>query len=436
MTRKTLTGLLLAASAMTAGTLSLVHAQDDGAQQQADLEAAVAEALGQVGEKHDHPPTTVHSGDDKHFLLDDEGAYPDPDGFASMFDRVSYAIGRSDGQQIPVSQPDLNTETYAEGIRKGLTEEDEDYALGYSQGFDLDRRVLEQQAEDVNLEAFMKGVAAALKEENNDYALGYTQGYELARRFLDQRTEEVDMDAFVKGIGGAIKEDDNGKRIGYLIGNSYREAEIDLKADSYLAGIDEAMAKPEPAAEGEEPKPVETRLSMEQVQETLGAFQAYMMEKQKQEAIKAGTDYIDSLKAEDGWKKTKSGIAYRVIEEGKGDSPDYNDVATMDYELRLLEEGEAGGVLQTTFDGPQTVPFSSEDVIEGWGEILKLMNPGATFETVIPYNLGYREMGSPPNIPPYATLIFKMKMHSFEVVENKPEPKPEPEPEPEPEPAE
>jgi FKBP-type peptidyl-prolyl cis-trans isomerase FklB len=390
MTRKTLTGLLLAASTMTVGTLSVAYAQNDkAAQQQADLEKAVAAALGeaQEAEKHDHEhkPTSVHSGD-KHFFLDDKTAYPDPDGFKTMFDRISYAIGRSDGQQIPASQPDLDVKTYGDGLMKGLA------------------------------------------EENGDYALGYSQGFELARRFLAQRTEEVNMEAFVEGIAAALKEEDDGRSIGYLIGNSYREAEIELNPETYLSGVNEAMLKPEPVAEGEEPKPVKTKLTEEQVQETLGAFQAYMMEKQKQDAIQEGTDYIATLKADDGWKKTESGIAYRVVEAGEGKSPDKNDICTMDYELKLLDGDKPGEVLQTTFDSPQTVPFSAEQVIKGWGEVLQLMKPGDTFETVIPYNLGYGEQGSPPNIPPYATLVFKMKMHSFEARPNEPAPKPEPKP--------
>lgn len=337
MTRKSLTGLLLAAATLTAGTLSVTYAQDDAAaKQQADIEAAIAAALGEAEmdkHNHEHEPTTVHSGD-KAFKLDDETAYPDPDGFASMSDRISYAIGRNDGTQIPASQPDLNVETYAQGIEKGLAEEREDYALGYSQGF------------------------------------------ELARRFLAQRSEEIDMDAFVEGIAAALKEEDEGRSIGYLIGNSYREADIGLTSESYLAGVNEAMLKPEPAAEGEEPVAPKTKLTQEQVDETLAAFNAHMIERQKQEAIQEGQDYIDGLKAEDGWKKTESGIAYRVIEEGDGKNPDTNDIATMDYELKLTD----GGVIQTTFDSPQTVPFSAEQVIKGWGEILQLMSPGATFE--------------------------------------------------------
>lgn len=395
MTRKTLTGLLLAATTLTAGTLSVVHAQDgdQAAQQQAELEAAIAAALGQAEEKHDHEhePTTVHSGD-KAFKLDDETAYPDPDGFASMFDRISYAIGRGDAMRLPGAQDDLNTKTLSEGIDKGLAEKNENFALGYSQGF------------------------------------------QLAREFLDQR-DDIDIDAFVQGIAAALKEEDTDRSIGYLIGNSFREAEIDLKTENYIKGVEETLAvanAPAPVEGEDKPEPPKTQLTREQVQETLGAFQAYMMEKQKQDAIKEGTDYIDSLKAEDGWKKTESGIAYRVIEEGKGDSPDYNDIATMDYELRLLDGDKPGSVLQSTFEVDQTVDFSADRVIKGWGEVLGLMNPGATFETVIPYSLGYGESGDQQSIPPYATLIFKMKMHSFEAVENKPEPKPKPAPLPEP----
>ena len=390
MTRKTLTGLLLAASTLTAGSLAVVNAQDDdaakAAQQQADLEAAVAAALGEAEKPHDHEhkPTSVHSGD-KHFLLDDETAYPDPDGFASMFERISYAIGRGDAMRLPGAD-DLNTKSLGEGIDKGLVEEDEDYALGYSQGF------------------------------------------ELARQFVDQRGDDLDIEAFVKGIAAALKEDDSDRSIGYLIGNSFREAEIDLQAKDYVNGIEETLAlanAPEPKEGEDKPEPPKTKLTEEQVQETLGAFQAYLQEKQKQDAIKAGTDYIDSLKEEDGWKKTESGIAYRVTEAGDGKSPDANDICKMDYELRLLDGDKPGDILQTTFDTDQTVDFSADRVIEGWGEVLQLMKVGDTFETVIPYNLGYKEMGSPPSIPPYATLVFKMKMHSFEAVEDEPEEKAE-----------
>jgi len=362
MTRTHLAGLLLAASTLSLGTLAVVQAQNGDAAEQAH--------------DHEHTPTTVHTNDGKAFKLDDEKAYPDDAGFESMEDRVSYAIGRNDGTQIPNSQPDLDTDAYAEGVRKGLTEEDGDYAMGFAQGFELGRRVLAQQ-----------------------------EG-------------EVDIDQFIAGLTAALKEKDESRSIGYLIGNGYRESELSLKAESYLAGVNEAMAGGDAAGEGEAPQPAPNpKLSQEQVQETLQAFRAYMQAKQQQEAMNEGKEYIDNLKAEDGWKKTESGIAYKVIQAGEGTSPDANDVATMHYEGKLLD----GTVFDSSYERGETITFSAEQVIPGWGEMLQMMKPGAIYEVVIPYNLAYGAQGSPPSIPPYATLKFKMEMKGVEVVPNKPE---------------
>lgn len=370
MTRKHLTGLLLAASTLTLGTVAVVNAQD-GEKVAADPAAA------EKPHDHEHTPTSVHTADGKVFNIEDEKAYPDADGFKSMEERVSYAIGRNDGSQIPASQPDLDAKTFGVGLKKGLAEENADFATGYAQGFEMARRFIAQQGEDFNAEAFAEGVAAALKEK------------------------------------------DQGKAIGYLIGNGYRESEVDVVADSYLAGVNESMAQMEAAkaqpAEGEpKPEPVKTKLSDEQVAETLQAFRAFMVEKQKQQQLSEGQDYIDSLKEADGWKKTESGIAYKIIEAGEGASPDANDVATMHYEGSLID----GTVFDSSYQRGETITFSANQVIKGWGEMLQKMKPGAIYQVVIPYDLGYGERGSPPKIPPYAALKFKMEMKGFEVVPN------------------
>lgn len=374
MTRKHLTGLLLAACTMTLGTIAVVHAQDG----KTKTEAHAAEAA----HDHEHTPTTIHTADGKVFELTDEEAYPDADGFKSMQERVSYAIGRNDGTQIPNSQPDLDEKIYAEGVRKGLA------------------------------------------EANEAYALGYAQGFELGRRFLAQQEDDFDVDAFIQGLTVAAKEKDSSKSIGYLVGNGYREAELDIVADPYLEGVGEAMAikkAADAAGEGEEAPAVNQRLSDERVKETLEAFRAYVETKQREEAIAEGQGYIDALKAEDGWKKTESGIAYKVIEAGEGESPDENDVCTMHYEGSLID----GTVFDSSYQRGKTLAFAGNQVIKGWGEMLQLMKPGAIFEVVIPYDLGYGERGSPPNIPPYAALKFKMEMKSFQAMPN-PEDVPDP----------
>ena len=42
---------------------------------------------------------------------------------------------------------------------------------------------------------------------------------------------------------------------------------------------------------------------------------------------------------------------------------------------------------------------------------MQLMGEGDKWRLHIPYNLAYGANGSPPKIPPYATLVFKIEIH-------------------------
>jgi FKBP-type peptidyl-prolyl cis-trans isomerase len=49
-------------------------------------------------------------------------------------------------------------------------------------------------------------------------------------------------------------------------------------------------------------------------------------------------------------------------------------------------------------------------VIDGWDQILQLMRPGDKWIVIIPPELAYGRRGSPPKVPPYATLVFEMEI--------------------------
>jgi FK506-binding protein 4/5 len=58
----------------------------------------------------------------------------------------------------------------------------------------------------------------------------------------------------------------------------------------------------------------------------------------------------------------------------------------------------------------------SDEVIRGWDEGVGTMKKGERASFIIPPNLAYGELGSPPLIPPNSTLIFDIEMLSWSTI--------------------
>jgi len=99
--------------------------------------------------------------------------------------------------------------------------------------------------------------------------------------------------------------------------------------------------------------------------------------------------------------------ALQKIDEIVGDGPEIKagDCVVMNYVGVLAADGKPfdaswdhGGQLQTS--------IGVGSVIKGWDQGIPGMRVGGRRKLVIPGSLGYGAQGSPPKIPPNATLVF------------------------------
>ncbi len=125
---------------------------------------------------------------------------------------------------------------------------------------------------------------------------------------------------------------------------------------------------------------------------------------------------IESRPAAAQFVTTASGLQYKDIAVGTGTPVAADSTIKVYYTGRLTDEnGDIFDSSGETKDEPVT--FTLANLIAGWQEGLANYNMrvGGTRALIIPPELAYGEAGSPPRIPPNATLYFEIEV--VEVVE-------------------
>jgi FKBP-type peptidyl-prolyl cis-trans isomerase len=110
----------------------------------------------------------------------------------------------------------------------------------------------------------------------------------------------------------------------------------------------------------------------------------------------------------EGYSVTKSGLKYKDLKVGEGTEAEPGDIVTVHYTGTLTD----GTKFDSSVDRnkPFSFPLGAGRVIRGWDEGVDGMKVGGKRKLVIPYDLGYGEEGSPPKIPPKATLLFDVEL--------------------------
>ena len=117
---------------------------------------------------------------------------------------------------------------------------------------------------------------------------------------------------------------------------------------------------------------------------------------------------IAEAKVMEGMTRLASGLQYKVIKEGAGDSPGLTDTVLVHYAGKFKD----GKEFDSSYKRGDPAQFPVNAVIRGWTEALQKMKPGSKWVLVIPPDLAYGARGAPGTIPPNATLIFDVELIS------------------------
>lgn len=220
---------------------------------------------------------------------------------------------------------------------------------------------------------------------------------------------EVDrLQAQVTGLNAEITElkkpvevnlNDSTEQVSYcfgvVLGQNFINTGLDsLDMEVFLSAMQDVLGK----------KPL--KVSPKEAEATMHQYMQTAMMKRSAIAKQQSQKFLDTNKSVEGVTTTNSGLQYKVVSEGKGKTPTTADRVTVHYTGKLVD----GTVFDSSVQRGQPATFRVNQVIPGWTEALQLMQEGDKWVLFIPYSLGYGERGSPPQIPPFSTLIFEVEL--------------------------
>jgi len=180
---------------------------------------------------------------------------------------------------------------------------------------------------------------------------------------------------------------------------------IDMDPELFSRGMKDAFSGAKPL------------MTEQEVKDTMSAFQKDMMTRQMErdkaageKNKKEGDAYLAENMKKEGVKVLPSGLQYKVLKEGTGNTPKATDKVEVNYRGTLID----GTEFDSSYKRGQPAMFKVNGVIPGWTEALQLMKEGAKWQLVIPSKIAYGERGTQGGpIGPNATLIFEVELISI-----------------------
>lgn len=104
----------------------------------------------------------------------------------------------------------------------------------------------------------------------------------------------------------------------------------------------------------------------------------------------------------------KDGLWYKIEHTGKGDSARYGLIASINYEVRLLETGKV--CYSSDSSGIKSFRIGKDDVESGLDIGIRKMREGDKAIFILPPNLAHGLLGDEKKIPPRSIIIYKVEL--------------------------
>ncbi|MBL8342459.1 MAG: FKBP-type peptidyl-prolyl cis-trans isomerase [Rubrivivax sp.] len=123
-------------------------------------------------------------------------------------------------------------------------------------------------------------------------------------------------------------------------------------------------------------------------------------------ASASAQDALAAAAAEKGAQVTASGLVYRSLQDGQGESPAAADTVRVHYRGRFPD----GREFDSSYSRGQPTSFPLNRVIRCWTEGVQRMKVGGKAKLTCPAAIAYGERGAGGVIPPNAVLQFEVEL--------------------------
>jgi FKBP-type peptidyl-prolyl cis-trans isomerase FkpA len=124
---------------------------------------------------------------------------------------------------------------------------------------------------------------------------------------------------------------------------------------------------------------------------------------EKQKTLSAA--FLSKAAGESGAQKTESGLVYRELRPGTGESPKATDTVKVNYRGTLVD----GTEFDSSYKRGEPAQFPLNGVIKCWTEGVQKMKVGGKSLLVCPASIAYGD-GGRPGIPGGAALVFEIEL--------------------------